>query len=114
MWAENFEDTKFPPLQSPEAFLESFLGPLLLDTLFSSVISFYIFVHSFDTSCASLGNSRYSESGDLPVPFASFPPLVIPFLRESEHVKLITFLIINLLLADFYGQTILCEGVDRY
>ena len=55
------------------------------------------------------------EKGNLPEHFASTFSLVMPILHESEHTKLMTSLIINLLLAlaVFDWQSLSCEVIDK-
>ena len=67
----------------------------------------------FENSSPLLWNPRYSEKGDLPEHFASTFSFVMPFSHESEHAKLMTLLIINLLLAVFYWQSPSREVIDK-
>ena len=49
----------------------------------------------------------------MPDPLVCTFSFVTPFSYESEHTKLMTSLIINLLLAVFYLQSLSCEVIDK-
>ena len=81
---------------------ESFLGILPLNTRFF----FHHLVPQSESTClskhlthwnsrVSLWNPRYSEKGDWPEHFSSTASRVMPFSHESEHTKLMTWLIIK-------------------
>ena len=94
-----------------------FLGILPLDPRFCQffhylvshvclLITFKIQVHCFGTRdtlkkmiCLSISQALFS--------------LVMQFSHESEHSKLKTSLIINLLLSVFYGKSLSCEVIDK-
>ena len=79
---------------------------------FSSIILFQKVCPSnwyIENSRASLWYPRYSEKGNLHAHFASTFSLNMPISHESEHIKLMTSPIINLLLAVFYWQSLYCE-----
>ena len=97
-----------------------FLEFCLSTPVSSSIILFQMFVQAFDTLKIpenryreSFWNLRYSEKGDLPEHFTRAFSLVIPMSHESEHTKLMTSLITNLLLAVFYLQSLSCEVIDK-
>ena len=66
-----------------------------------------------ENSKVSLWNPRYSEKGNFPEHFASIFSLLMPISHESKHIKLMTSLIVNLLLAVFYQQSLSCEVIDK-
>ena len=84
---------------------------LLLDPNFLPSYCFTSVWH-FENSSALLWNPRYFEKGALPEHFTSNFKLqvVMPFLHESKHTKLMTSLIINLWLAVFYLQLLSWGG----
>ena len=90
--------------------------PPLFNIFFNSIISVPHVCPSIwhiENSRASLWNPRYSEKDNLPELFASTFSFVMPILHESEHTKLISSLIINLLLVVCYRQSLSCELIDK-
>ena len=58
-----------------------------------------------------LWNPRSSQNGDYPVPFASKFSLVMPFLHECEHRKLMTSLMVNLSIPMTVDSSLGCKAV---
>ena len=96
-------------------FPSPFLEFCLSTPAFSSIILFHVFVHAFDT--LKIPEHRFGTQHKkviyLSVLQGLFSCSVMQFSHESEHLKLMTSLIINLPLAVFYRQSFSCEVIDK-
>ena len=117
----NPKPRKIPPWHGVHAagmltLFGSFLGILLLDPYFffhHIVAQVRPSIWHVENSSPLLWNPRCSEKGNLPDPFVPAFSFVMPFSHEPEHTKLMTLLIINLLFAVFYRQSLPWKGLNK-